>query len=61
MKMGEPSEKLKEVQSLVSYSAGALAGGVATVSSFPFDTVRTRLVAQSSNHMVYKGLLHSFR
>ncbi|XP_015595468.1 mitochondrial thiamine pyrophosphate carrier isoform X2 [Cephus cinctus] len=42
-----------------SFVAGAAAGTVATITSFPFDTVRTRLVAQSSNHRVYQGILHS--
>ncbi|XP_076243904.1 mitochondrial thiamine pyrophosphate carrier isoform X2 [Calliopsis andreniformis] len=43
----------------IKFAAGAGAGFVATIVSFPFDTIRTRLVAQSSNHQVYKGLLHS--
>ncbi|XP_078047238.1 mitochondrial thiamine pyrophosphate carrier [Augochlora pura] len=44
---------------LTKFIAGAGAGCVATITSYPFDTVRTRLVAQSSNYPVYKGLKHS--
>lgn len=29
--------------------------------SFPFDVVRTRLVAQNENHKVYFGILHAFK
>ncbi|XP_046746944.1 mitochondrial thiamine pyrophosphate carrier-like [Diprion similis] len=43
---------------LLHFLAGAGAGIFATIVSFPFDTVRTRLVAQSSNHRVYQGILH---
>nr|XP_012152695.1 PREDICTED: mitochondrial thiamine pyrophosphate carrier-like [Megachile rotundata] len=41
------------------FIAGANAGLIATVVSYPFDTIRTRLVAQSSNHQVYNGIIHS--
>ncbi|EFN82320.1 Mitochondrial deoxynucleotide carrier [Harpegnathos saltator] len=44
-----------------NFIAGGSAGSVATIVSFPFDTLRTRLVAQSSNHRVYDGVLHSCR
>lgn len=35
-----------------------LSGCVGTVSSFPFDVIRTRLVGQSSHFRLYKGVFH---
>ncbi|XP_032665729.1 mitochondrial thiamine pyrophosphate carrier-like [Odontomachus brunneus] len=58
MKMLRVSE-IKEWNYLMNFIAGIGAGSMATVVSFPFDTIRTRLVAQSSNHQVYHGVLHS--
>ncbi|XP_076634974.1 mitochondrial thiamine pyrophosphate carrier [Colletes latitarsis] len=49
---------LNEHKYSTKFIAGAGAGFVATIMSFPFDTVRTRLVAQSNNHKVYKGIFH---
>lgn len=60
MKMLRVSE-IKEWNYLMNFIAGIGAGSMATVVSFPFDTIRTRLVAQSSNHRVYHGVLHSCR
>lgn len=40
---------------VTDFYCGALAGSLATLVSFPFDVVRTRLVAQSENWKVYKG------
>ncbi|XP_017890587.1 mitochondrial thiamine pyrophosphate carrier-like [Ceratina calcarata] len=40
------------------FVAGAGAGFVGTVVSFPFDTIRTRLVAQSTIRPAYKGITH---
>lgn len=34
-------------------------GGFATVMSFPFDVVRTRLVGQSDKHRIYAGLFEA--
>ncbi|KAJ8947170.1 hypothetical protein NQ314_008671 [Rhamnusium bicolor] len=34
-------------------------GCTATLVSFPFDVVRTRLVAQSEQQKIYKGILHA--
>ncbi|KAF5304038.1 hypothetical protein FQA39_LY01823 [Lamprigera yunnana] len=45
---------------LVTFTCGALAGCSATLASFPFDVIRTRLVAQSENKMIYKGVLRAF-
>lgn len=53
--------QIEEWHHTMHFVAGAGAGSVATIVSFPFDTVRTRLVAQSSNHQVYNGILHSCR
>lgn len=41
------------------FYCGALAGSLATLISFPFDVVRTRLVAQSEKRKVYKGLFNT--
>lgn len=35
-------------------------GSVATLASFPFDVVRTRLVAQSEQHKMYSGIVNAF-
>ncbi|XP_044255563.1 mitochondrial thiamine pyrophosphate carrier [Tribolium madens] len=45
---------------MINFTCGALAGCYATLASFPFDVVRTRLVAQSENHKVYSGILQAF-
>ncbi|CAK9814547.1 Mitochondrial thiamine pyrophosphate carrier [Anthophora plagiata] len=50
---------LNEWRYSTKFVAGSCAGFAATVISFPFDTIRTRLVAQSSNHSIYKGIFHS--
>ncbi|XP_011311047.1 mitochondrial thiamine pyrophosphate carrier [Fopius arisanus] len=42
-------------QNSVHFVAGATAGCIGTIVSFPFDTVRTRLVAQAHHQPVYKG------
>ncbi|KYN08118.1 PREDICTED: mitochondrial thiamine pyrophosphate carrier-like [Cyphomyrmex costatus] len=51
--------KIEEWHHTIHFIAGTGAGSVATIISFPFDTMRTRLVAQSRNHQVYNGILHS--
>ena len=59
------NQYLEEVDSFsnktktIHFLSGALAGCFATVASFPMDTVRTRLIAQSSKHAAYKGTVHS--
>ncbi|XP_060816091.1 mitochondrial thiamine pyrophosphate carrier-like [Bombus pascuorum] len=50
---------LNEWKYSTKFVAGAGAGFIATTISFPFDTLRTRLVAQSNNHVIYKGICHS--
>ncbi|XP_031838499.1 mitochondrial thiamine pyrophosphate carrier [Nomia melanderi] len=57
-KATENFSQFNESKYSIKFVAGASAGCIATTISFPFDTMRTRLVAQSSNHAVYKGLLH---
>ncbi|OAD58648.1 Mitochondrial thiamine pyrophosphate carrier [Eufriesea mexicana] len=52
---------LNEWKYTTKFIAGAGAGFIAIIVSFPFDTIRTRLVAQSSNHQIYKGIFHSCR
>ena len=37
---------LNSVQSGVNFSAGLGSGCIATIISFPFDTIRTRLIVQ---------------
>ncbi|XP_034176577.1 mitochondrial thiamine pyrophosphate carrier [Osmia lignaria lignaria] len=59
MKVTDSFPPLNEWIYSTKFVAGAGAGLVATVISFPFDTIRTRLVAQSSKHQVYKGIFHS--
>lgn len=44
----------------INFSNGAIAASIATVASFPFDTVRTRLIAEQKTNKVYKGFLHAF-
>ncbi|KAL6441111.1 hypothetical protein ACFW04_003443 [Cataglyphis niger] len=59
MKMIQRISKIEDWNHSMHFIAGAGAGSMATIVSFPFDTVRTRLVAQSNNHQVYNGMLHS--
>lgn len=59
MKVSDKFQALEDWRYSVKFMAGAAAGSVATISSFPFDTLRTRLVAQSNNNIVYKGIFHS--
>lgn len=51
---------LNEQKHMIHFLAGTCAGGIATTLSFPFDTIRTRLVAQSYDNKVYNGILHLF-
>jgi len=61
MKTMEKFPQIEEWYHMTHFIAGAGAGSVGTIISFPFDTVRTRLVAQSNSFQVYNGVLHSFR
>lgn len=44
----------------INFSNGTIAATVATVASFPFDTVRTRLIAEQKTHKAYKGFIDAF-
>lgn len=44
----------------VHFTNGAIAATVATVLSFPFDTVRTRLIAERKTCKAYRGFLNAF-
>lgn len=46
--------------SLSNFFCGSLAGTFATVVSFPFDVIRTRLVAQNELQKVYTGVTSTF-
>ncbi|KAL4874035.1 mitochondrial thiamine pyrophosphate carrier 1 [Aspergillus spectabilis] len=49
-------------QPLESFISGALAGGVATASTYPLDLLRTRFAAQGSGaHRVYGSLFSSIK
>ena len=61
MKASDNFSLLSEWKYSMKFVAGSSAGFIATTVSFPFDTMRTRLVAQSNNHQVYNGLVHSCR
>ncbi|XP_012062607.1 PREDICTED: mitochondrial thiamine pyrophosphate carrier-like [Atta cephalotes] len=59
LKMLQRVPQIEEWHHTMHFVAGAGASCVGTIISFPFDTMRTRLVAQSNNHRVYNGILHS--
>ncbi|KAI5296662.1 mitochondrial thiamine pyrophosphate transporter [Ascosphaera acerosa] len=48
------------VKGIESFLAGAVSGGVATLSTYPFDLLRTRFAAQGTRK-VYHSLLSAFR
>lgn len=41
----------------LNFSNGAVAASLATIISYPFDTVRTRLIAEQKTSKVYKGFI----
>lgn len=44
----------------LNFCNGAIAATIATVASFPFDTVRTRLIAEQKTNKAYNGFLNAF-
>lgn len=44
----------------INFSNGAVAASLATVASFPFDTVRTRLIAEQKTVKAYTGFINAF-
>lgn len=45
----------------LNFTCGAVAGCAATLASFPFDVVRTRLVAQGESQKVYPSVSRAFK
>lgn len=43
----------------IDFSCGAVAACMATFFSFPFDTLRTRLIAEEKTHKAYGGISHA--
>lgn len=43
----------------INFSNGGVAAAVGTVASFPFDTVRTRLIAEQKTKKAYRGFTHA--
>lgn len=43
----------------VNFTNGAVAASIATIVSFPFDTVRTRLIAEQKTKKAYTGFLNA--
>ncbi|XP_021184196.2 mitochondrial thiamine pyrophosphate carrier [Helicoverpa armigera] len=43
----------------INFTNGGVAAAVGTVVSFPFDTVRTRLIAEQKTKKAYKGFTHA--
>ncbi|CAB3259635.1 unnamed protein product [Arctia plantaginis] len=44
----------------LNFANGSIAATVATVASYPFDTIRTRLIAEQKTKKAYKGSTHAF-
>lgn len=44
----------------INFTNGGVGATVATIASFPFDTIRTRLIAEQKNKKAYKGFLDAF-
>ncbi|XP_028163750.1 mitochondrial thiamine pyrophosphate carrier-like [Ostrinia furnacalis] len=44
----------------INFTNGGVAATIATVASFPFDTVRTRLIAEQKTKRAYKGFVDAF-
>ncbi|XP_026762656.1 mitochondrial thiamine pyrophosphate carrier-like [Galleria mellonella] len=42
----------------INFCNGGIAATLATVTSYPFDTVRTRLIAEKKTNKAYRGFIH---
>ncbi|CAG7835236.1 unnamed protein product [Allacma fusca] len=54
------NEETVSRKAVIHFVSGSVSGALATAFSFPFDTVRTRLVGQAEPK-VYRGVYHAFQ
>lgn len=55
------TEKELNQNSSVHFLSGVSASTCATLASYPFDVVRTRLVAQKSNQVIFTYCIYYFK
>lgn len=59
LSQGPDSQFYNKNRHWINFSNGAVAASLATVASFPFDTVRTRLIAEQKTQKAYKGFVNA--